>query len=83
MNEPSNESDVKFLLGEIRGQLTSLISLVTAKHAEIDRNFDRFEKRVEKADLRIQKLEQGKAWVIGFAAALGGLAGFLVDMLKS
>ncbi|QBX36903.1 hypothetical protein E4M02_04325 [Brevundimonas sp. S30B] len=74
MNEPNIEGDVKFILGEIRGQLASLIALVGDKHDQYDKKFDQHE-------TRLGGLERSKAWLLGAAAALGGIASFLMNLV--
>ena len=76
MNGPNNnEVDVKFILGEIKGQLTSLIALVGAKHQEYDQKFERHENR-------LGSLERSKAWLLGAAATIGALVSFIVNLVS-
>lgn len=39
--------------------------------------------RHQKIEARVRLLEISKGWLLGAAAALGGIAGFIVDMVKS
>jgi hypothetical protein len=74
MNDPNLEGDLKFILGTIKGQLASLISLVGSKHVEYDQKFDRHENR-------IAGLERSKAWLLGAAAAIGGIVSTVVSVV--
>lgn len=74
MNEPNIEGDVKFILGEIKGQLASLIALVGSKHAEYDKKFETHE-------MRIGGLERSKAWVLGAAGAIGAIISTFIGMV--
>lgn len=74
MNEPNIEGDVKFILGEIKGQLASLIALVGNKHAEYDKKFDAHEKR-------IGGLERSKAWLLGAAATIGAVVSTVISVV--
>lgn len=74
MNEPNIEGDVKFILGEIKGQLASLIALVGNKHAEYDKKFEAHE-------TRLGGLERSKAWLLGAAAAIGGIVSTVVSVV--
>jgi hypothetical protein len=74
MNDPNIEGDVKFILGEIKGQLASLIALVGNKHAEYDKKFDAHEKR-------IGGLERSKAWLLGAAATIGAVVSTVISVV--
>lgn len=74
MNEPNIEGDVKFILGEIKGQLASLIALVGNKHAEYDKKFEAHE-------FRLGGLERSKAWLLGAAAAIGAIVSTVVSVV--
>ncbi len=74
MNEPKIEGDVKFILGEIKGQLASLIALVGSKHAEYDKKFETHE-------TRLAGLERSKAWLLGAAAAIGAIVSAVTSVV--
>lgn len=74
MNEPNIEGDVKFILGEIKGQLASLIALVGNKHAEYDKKFEAHE-------TRIGGLERSKAWLLGAAATIGAVVSTVISVV--
>jgi hypothetical protein len=74
MNEPNLEGDVRFILGEIKGQLASLIALVGNKHAEYDKKFETHE-------TRIGGLERSKAWLLGAAATIGAVVSTVVSVV--
>lgn len=74
MNEPNIEGDVKFILGEIKGQLASLIALVGSKHAEYDKKF-------EDHTQRLNGLERSKAWLLGAAGAIGAVVSTIIGVV--
>ena len=76
MDDPNNQldGDVKYMLGRIHGQLTSLITLVAEQKAEVKKELDNH-------DSRLRALERGKAWLIGAAAAVASVATFVVNLV--
>ncbi|WP_406853350.1 hypothetical protein WEU32_06855 [Brevundimonas sp. BH3] len=70
-----DNNNIFLKLGEIIGRLDSLVALTTAKHSEYDKKHD-------EADQRLKKLEHGKAWLLGAAAAVGAGASFIVGLFK-
>ena len=59
------------ILGEIKGQLATYI-----------RFMETLQGRHDTLETRTRSLENAKFWVMGAAAAIGGLAGFLVGLVK-
>ena len=71
-NTSNSDPALVLILGEIKGQLTTYIKFMEnlqSKHDGIEN--------------RTRSLENAKFWLMGAAAAVGGLAGFLVDLFKS
>lgn len=66
----NDNSNVMLLLGRIDGKLDSALSRI-----------DQHDDTLEKHDVRITKLETGKAWVLGYAAAVSGAIGLALQFL--
>lgn len=66
----NDNSNVMLLLGRIDGKLDSALSRI-----------DQHDDTLEKHDERITKLETGKAWVLGYAAAVSGTIGLALQFL--
>lgn len=90
---PKDDTHILFLLGEIKGQLTALIAQAAKTDIEVKRSEQEIkdeiqrrslanEDRHQKIESRVRVLEVSKAWLLGGAAALGAIAGFIVDMIK-
>ena len=47
------------------------------------RKLDRQSRKHDGLETRTRSLENAKFWIMGAAATVGGLAGFLVDLFKS
>jgi len=60
------------ILGEIKGQLATYIKFMEGLQSKHDG-----------LETRTRSLENAKFWIMGAAATVGGLAGFLVDLFKS
>jgi hypothetical protein len=76
MDDPNHQldGDLRYMLGRIHGQLTSLIALVADQKAEVKKELDNH-------DNRLRALERGKAWLIGAAAAVASVATFIINMV--
>lgn len=70
MTYETNNSNVVLLLGRIDGKLDSALSRI-----------DQHEDTLEKYNERITKLETGKAWMLGYAAAVSGAIGLALQFL--
>lgn len=70
MSYDTNNSNVMLLLGRIDGKLDSALSRI-----------NQHDDTLEKHDVRITKLETGKAWVLGYAAAVSGAIGLALQFL--
>lgn len=71
-NTSNSDPALVLILGEIKGQLATYI-----------RFMETLQGRHDTLEARMRALENAKFWLMGAAAALGGLAGFLVDLFKS
>jgi len=74
MDEQNIEGDVKFILGEIKGQLASLIALVGSKH-------DEYSKKFETHETRLNSLERSKAWLLGAAGTVGAVVSTIIGVV--
>ena len=70
MTYDTNNNNVILLLGRIDGKLDSALS-----------HIDQHDDTLEKYNERITKLETGKAWVLGYAAAVSGAIGLAFQFL--
>ena len=68
--DTNNNSNVILLLGRIDGKLDCSLSRI-----------DQHDDTLEKHDERITNLETGKAWVLGYAAAVSGAIGLAFEFL--
>lgn len=66
----NNNDNIILLLGRIDGKLDSALSRI-----------DQHDDTLEKHDVRITKLETGKAWVLGYAVAVSGAIGLALQFL--
>lgn len=93
MDPHTPKDDILFKLGEISGQLTALIAQAAKTDAEVKRSEQEIKDEInrrstanddrhQKIESRVRLLEISKGWLLGAAAALGGIAGFLVDLVK-
>ena len=57
-------------LGRLEGKVDALISRQAVHDEELQRH-----------DVRLRQLEQGRSWLLGAAAVLGGLASFVATKL--
>lgn len=70
MSDDTNNGNVMLLLGRIDGKLDSALSRI-----------DQHDDTLEKHDERITKLETGKAWAMGVAAAVSTAVGLALQFL--
>ena len=62
----TTQDNVLIAIGRLEGKVEALINMIQA-HSSV----------LEEYDDRIRELEQGKAWLLGIAACLGTLCGFI------
>lgn len=75
MSEPSkNNPDpaLVMILGEIKGQLGTYIDVMKG-----------LQDNHKNLDNRVRGLENAKFWIMGAAAAIGAVAGFVADLLSN
>lgn len=70
-NTSNSDPALVLILGEIKGQLGTYMKFM-----------ETLQGRHDTLETRTRSLENAKFWVMGAAAAIGGLAGFLVDLVK-
>ena len=63
-----NTKDILLALGRLEGKVESLIAMQRSA-----------QEHIESLDRRIRHLEMGRSYIMGAAAALGGLVAFLVS----
>ena len=71
-NTSNSDPALVLILGEIKGQLGTYMKFMETLQGKHDN-----------LETRTRALENAKFWLMGVAAALGGLAGFVVDLFKS
>lgn len=71
--DPNNQSEqtLVLILGEIKGQLGTYMKFM-----------ETLQDKHDSLESRVRGVENFKFWIIGAAAAVGGIAGFLVDLVK-
>lgn len=62
--------EILMALGRLEGKVDSLITTQAVHNEELARH-----------DKRLRELEQSKSWLLGAAAAAGGLAAFIVNFI--
>jgi hypothetical protein len=88
---PEKPTDIMFILGEIRGQLSALLAQAANTDAEVKRSAKEIndeivrrsaanDDRHQKIETRVRILETSKAWFLGAAAVVAAAASFIVDM---
>jgi hypothetical protein len=60
------------ILGRIEGQLGTYMKFM-----------ETLQEKHDSLESRVRGIENFKFWIIGAAAAVGGIAGFVVDLVKS
>lgn len=70
-NHHNPDPALVMILGEIKGQLSTYIDVMKG-----------LQDNHKNLETRVRSVENAKYYILGFAAAVGGLAGFLVDMVK-
>lgn len=71
-NQHNPDPALVMILGEIKGQLGTYIDVMKG-----------LQDNHKNLETRVRAVENAKFWIMGAAAAIGGLAGFLVDVFKS
>ncbi len=69
-NQPENNEGLVFILGEIKGQLTSLTTVIGS-----------IQDHQQAMETRLRTLENAWAKLLGASAAAGALAGFIIDVV--
>jgi hypothetical protein len=64
------EDNLLIAIGRLEGKVDALISALKSHSSAIDEH-----------DERIRSLEQGRAWLLGAAAILGGGCSFLIKLI--
>ena len=71
--DPNNQSEqtLVLILGEIKGQLGTYMKFM-----------ETLQEKHDSLESRVRGVENFKFWIMGAAATVGGIAGFLVDLVK-
>lgn len=71
--DPNNQSEqtLVLILGEIKGQLGTYIKFM-----------ETLQEKHDSLESRVRGVENFKFWIMGAAATVGGIAGFIVDLVK-
>tara|TARA_R110002096_G_scaffold358045_2_gene551209 strand:+ start:196 stop:405 length:210 start_codon:yes stop_codon:yes gene_type:complete len=62
------DNEILIALGRLEGKVDALIARQAIHDEELDRH-----------DKRLRDLEQSKSWLLGIAAAVGAVAGFVIN----
>jgi hypothetical protein len=66
-----NENQLLLMLGEMRGDVKSILNSLQVQRTDID-----------SLDNRVTSLENWKAWIFGAAAAVGALSSYVFQLIK-
>ncbi|MFS0709873.1 MULTISPECIES: hypothetical protein [Brevundimonas] len=71
--DPNNQSEqtLVLILGEIKGQLGTYMKFM-----------ETLQEKHDSLESRVRGVENFKFWIMGAAATVGGIAGFIVDLVK-
>ena len=66
-----SEQTLVLILGEIKGQLGTYMKFM-----------ETLQEKHDSLESRVRGVENFKFWIMGAAATVGGIAGFIVDLVK-
>lgn len=68
--DPQIDKEILLALGRLEGKVDALITRQAVHDEELERH-----------DSRLRKLEESKSWLLGAAAAIGGIVSLVVNYI--